>query len=554
MNLLDRLAYDSGGYTVQEILSSFTKKIIEIIDLVNKNEEICDDAHSLIENIRNEVVPDLVEDIMKELQDTGYFDSLVNVTLINQLRTELTNSLNEAITDYTTRLDNVDSQLETIEKLKKYRYAMFTFKAVSLTDSNSKLVILLSNDGIYWEELPINYNSPNLRDPFGFLKDDYYYITATNLITDKKISYLRSKDLINFEELTYDYSGLSVYKSRWAPSIFKVKNDYYMTISLSVENSDIPRMNQYISKLDENLVPTTWSKVKINGNAKSVYDGHFIITDKQIYMYYKNTQVGYEGVEIAQSDTIDGEYEIIGNIETDNRKEAPFIFEVNGKLRLYLDTYEGEGGITYKDMVYDLDYNKNIVTNTNYKYKHCHLIDLSGKNWESNYNLSADFINLHDANSLLIKQYTNRSISPSTLNLPSVPDEEKYGKISLYKTGGKNLNQQLHLLSNKHFYRNYVNGQWSDWERVVTIKDNIPILSDIHDLTMSSYENRQTNNATLNMPSDLDSKDYWGVASLISLGSNKILILKCLNLRVYIKNYVDGVWSNWFRINAMHVD
>ena len=71
MNLFDRIAYDCGGYTVQEILSSFSKKIFEIIDLVNKYEEVCDVAHTIIENIRNEVVPDLVEDIMKEMQDTG---------------------------------------------------------------------------------------------------------------------------------------------------------------------------------------------------------------------------------------------------------------------------------------------------------------------------------------------------------------------------------------------------------------------------------------------------------------------------------------------------
>ena len=116
MNLLDKIAYDTGGYTVQEILSSFCKKIIEIIDLVNKNEEVCDEAHTLIENIRNEVVPPLVEDIMKELQDSGYFDSLVNVTLIDQLRTELTTLLNQTITEYTTRLDSFDSQLDINKK------------------------------------------------------------------------------------------------------------------------------------------------------------------------------------------------------------------------------------------------------------------------------------------------------------------------------------------------------------------------------------------------------------------------------------------------------
>ena len=115
MNLLDRIAYDTGGYTVQEILSAFCKKILEIIDLVNKNEEVCEEVHTIIENIRNEVVPDLVDDLIKEMQDNGYFDNLVNVTLIEQLRSELTTLLNDAITDFTTRLDNFGSQLETCE-------------------------------------------------------------------------------------------------------------------------------------------------------------------------------------------------------------------------------------------------------------------------------------------------------------------------------------------------------------------------------------------------------------------------------------------------------
>ena len=106
MNHLDRIAYDTGGYTVQEILSSFCKKILEIIDLVNKNEEYCEGTQTIIEDIRNEVVPPLVDDIMKDLQDNGYFDRLVNVTLINQLRTELTSLLNNTITELTTRLDN----------------------------------------------------------------------------------------------------------------------------------------------------------------------------------------------------------------------------------------------------------------------------------------------------------------------------------------------------------------------------------------------------------------------------------------------------------------
>ena len=389
------------------------------------------------------------------------YEKLKRIILDENIQLQLDNKINE-----------VNSQLVTIEKIKKFRYAMFTFEAKELNDTESKLAILLSNDGVVWENLDMDYISPNLRDPFCFVKDDYYYITATNLVTNSNVTYLRSKDLIHFEEITTAYIGLAGYSSIWAPSVFKVNNNYYMTVSLSLDNSDIYGMKQYVSKLDSNLIPTTWSKVNILGNANSVYDGHFIATDKKIYMYYKNTQVGYEGVEIACSDSVDGDFTIIGKIETDNKKEAPFLFLVNDKLRLYLDTYEGEGGITYKDMFYDLGYNKPIVTNLNKKYKHCHLLDLTGWKWETNYDLEGNFINLNDANDLTITYYNRRSVTPSTLNLPSnVSEYDKYGKITLYEQGGGNLSQDLHLLNNRHFYRNYVSGNWSSWTEVLKDDD-----------------------------------------------------------------------------------
>ena len=164
MNLLDRMAYDTGGYTVQEILSSFCKKILEIIDLVNKNEEVCDEAHALIENIRNEVVPSLVDDIMKELQDDGYFDTLVNVTLIEQLRTELTTLLNNTITEHTTRLDNFGLQLDTkAKKGKNIRIIAkengdYTLPSLCIADggdSDENPITMLVFPGIYEDQVYI---------------------------------------------------------------------------------------------------------------------------------------------------------------------------------------------------------------------------------------------------------------------------------------------------------------------------------------------------------------------------------------------------------------
>ena len=450
--------YDFNDFTLNELICKLAQKMDEVITQSNE-------SFNYLDWLKGQGLSDEVIKIMIEWKENGTFETIINEQLFNGLN----NKIDENKAELDESINVINSQLDTIEKIKKFRYAMFTFEARNLTDNNSKLVILLSNDGIVWENLDMGYISPNLRDPFCFVKDDYYYITATNLVTNSNVTYLRSKDLIHFEEITTPYNGLADYSSIWAPSVFKFNNDYYMTVSLSVYASDIYRMNQYVSKLDSNLIPTTWSKVNILGNATSVYDGHFIATDKKIYMYYKNTQVGYEGIEIACSDTIDGDFNIIGNIETDNRKEAPFLFLVNDKLRLYLDTYEGEGGITHKDMFYDLSYNKPIITkNISKKYKHCHLIDLTGWKWETNYNLESNFINLNDANDLTITYYNRRSVTPSTLNLPSnVAEYDKYGKITLYEQGGGNLSQDLHLLNNRHFYRNYVSGNWSSWSEVL---------------------------------------------------------------------------------------
>ena len=185
MNLLDRIAYDTGGYTVQEILSSFCKKILEIIDLVNKNEEVCDEAHTLIENIRNEVVPDLVDDIMKELQDNGYFDNLVNVTLIENLRTEITTLLNNTITELTTRLDNFDSQLVNMEK---QRIQVINIKEVLGTgDISTKFNELLTklND----------FNSTTIYFPSGeYILQDTTLISNLTIIGDGITSVLKCKN------------------------------------------------------------------------------------------------------------------------------------------------------------------------------------------------------------------------------------------------------------------------------------------------------------------------------------------------------------------------
>ena len=173
MNYLDRIAYDTGGYTVQEILSSFCNKILEIIDLVNKNEEVCDEAHTFIENIRNEVVPSLVENIIEEMQNNGYFNNLANVS-IEQLRNELTTQLNNTITNFTNRLDNFNSQLDkkaTINELESLK---------SRIDSLTKIQSVETEGNVELLDIRIDKN--------GTIHDTAGNATRVTILDDKSVS------------------------------------------------------------------------------------------------------------------------------------------------------------------------------------------------------------------------------------------------------------------------------------------------------------------------------------------------------------------------------
>ena len=195
MNLLDRLAYDSGGYTVQEILSSFCNKILEIIDLVNKNEEVCGETHTILENIRNEVVPGVVDDIMKELQDDGYFDRLVNVTLIEQLRTELTTLLNSTITDFTTGLDN-KANVSLVEQL---RTELNTLLNHTITNFRTRLDNFDLQLNTITQEVEQLGNDKIPNEIFQVAVDNYIQNNNSGLVTQKKLNefIIDSKNLID---------------------------------------------------------------------------------------------------------------------------------------------------------------------------------------------------------------------------------------------------------------------------------------------------------------------------------------------------------------------
>lgn len=101
------MCYDTGGYTVQEILSSFCEKILEIIDLVNENELTCEEAKNLLTEIKEELLPIEVKKILDEYVADGTLENLINIDKLNTLKQEMIDYHNRTVLSYKMKGINV---------------------------------------------------------------------------------------------------------------------------------------------------------------------------------------------------------------------------------------------------------------------------------------------------------------------------------------------------------------------------------------------------------------------------------------------------------------
>ena len=118
---------------------------------------------------------------------------MVNVTLHDNLRSELTTLLNQTITDFTTRLDNFDSQLETnVQKLgflyeNRLKFA-FGAKGDGVTDDSQSIKNAIEYD----PTLIINNGTYLIGTPILFENIDNINIKTINakLVTSKNVKAL----------------------------------------------------------------------------------------------------------------------------------------------------------------------------------------------------------------------------------------------------------------------------------------------------------------------------------------------------------------------------
>ena len=98
--------YGYQDYTQLEIDSKLIQKIDEVIDQ-------CNNAFEFVDWLKEQGVPDEVQTIINGMLDDGTLENLININKINQLKTELTNNINEFKTSTNQTLENMNNTVDT---------------------------------------------------------------------------------------------------------------------------------------------------------------------------------------------------------------------------------------------------------------------------------------------------------------------------------------------------------------------------------------------------------------------------------------------------------
>ena len=98
--------YGYDDYTQQEINSKLIQKIDEVIDE-------CNNAFEFVDWLKEQGVPEEVQTIINTMLEDGTLENLININKINQLKTELTNNINQFKTSTNQTLENMNNTVDT---------------------------------------------------------------------------------------------------------------------------------------------------------------------------------------------------------------------------------------------------------------------------------------------------------------------------------------------------------------------------------------------------------------------------------------------------------
>ena len=148
---LDRV-YDLQDYTQLEINSKLIQKIEEVI-------ENCNNAFEFVDWLKEQGVSDEVQEIIDTMLEDGTLENLINIDKIDQLFTQLSDSINS-------ELDTKVNNNELLSSFLKMDNVIITDVYYDLTETSYTKTIIpykFDENKIKWEvSVPMEWSSDNL--------------------------------------------------------------------------------------------------------------------------------------------------------------------------------------------------------------------------------------------------------------------------------------------------------------------------------------------------------------------------------------------------------
>ena len=456
------------------------------------------------------------------MEDNGYFDNLVNVTLIEQLRTELTNLLNQTITDYTNRLDNFDKQLETI---------VHNFNNDSIYDTPYLITTFNAHDGykldmyISYKEnefIPINGKGILLgdyvRDPSPLFYNGKFYITFTS----NGVAIAESSDLINW---TVRRVRDNTTERFMAPEFFVDNGDVYIVLSYTdgTKIGDLYVYKTLFLKANEDL--TTWEDVcymSINSAPTNYIDTSFIKVDNYYHAFLKVENTGV--IQHYKCSNLFGAYDLVNTITTRRPCEGITCKKRNGKYCLYLDNYlDGYASVIYSNDLINWYGEETINVTDGTRTQHFDLLELNNDSKEIVNNAIKKYSVENIGNKLSKNRYGNRMLKvkdfmTGTIFNPPVFD----GTIYTFDDGDENItiteinvpNPQNHYEIYFMFTKGSTTNEFTDGITLKntfasTIQGNGGLRTPLYSDFLIGYQLRNSLVKLIYRGRDYVSKNYW---------------------------------------------
>ena len=239
----------------------------------------------------------------------------------------------------------------------------YRFVATSFNNDNMKLVMMYSDDGVYWYvpnpsgDFTSTTGNGTLRDPSLIKIGEWFYICYTKIAwgTGSTVGYCRTKDFVNFEE----FADIKVgnFNKLWAPEFFRdtATTKLYLVFSGSTSTTT-DSFKGYLQEVSINdstgAMTLVNSPIELTGDvaSKNAIDFSILQDANRYYLAYKDETNKY--LCIAQSFTLTGDYKDI-KVGVMPNTEGAQIVKMDGFYKIFLDEYDGGGRKIGSVDVYD---------------------------------------------------------------------------------------------------------------------------------------------------------------------------------------------------------